>query len=71
MNRERRSMKDRRGGKERRRIFSMQRLFFNDVEKRGGELRKDTHDRRHGWVRLGRWSSAHLADLKIGKFLKR
>jgi hypothetical protein len=61
---------ERRSGKERRRIFSLHRFFH-----KGPERRKDLHDRRlleerrDGWVRISRWSSTKLHDLKISKYL--
>ena len=61
---------ERRSGKERRRIFSLHRFFH-----KGPERRKALHDRRlleerrDGWVRISKWSSVNLHDLKISKFL--
>ena len=61
---------ERRTGKDRRRIFSLHRFFH-----RGPERRKALHDRREqeerrdGWVRISKWSSAKLYDLKISKYL--
>jgi len=61
---------ERRTGKDRRRVFSLHRFFH-----KGPEMRKALHDRRaqeerrDGWVRIDKWSSAHLSDLKIAKYL--
>jgi hypothetical protein len=61
---------ERRNGKDRRRIFSLHRFFYN-----GPERRKALHDRRleeerrDGWVRISKWSSTKLDDLKISKYL--
>ena len=61
---------ERRTEKNRRRIFSLHRFFH-----KGPERRKALHDRRlqeerrDGWVRISKWSSVNLHDLKISKFL--
>jgi hypothetical protein len=61
---------ERRTGKDRRRIFSLNRLFY-----KGSERRKALHDRRlqeerrDGWVKINKWSSVNLHDLKISKYL--
>ena len=61
---------ERRTGKDRRKIFSLHRFFH-----KGPERRKALHDRRlleerrDGWVRISKWSSVNLHDLKISKFL--
>jgi hypothetical protein len=61
---------ERRSGKDRRRIFSLHRFFY-----KGSERRKALHDRRLqeerrvGWIRISRWSSVDLHDLKISKYL--
>jgi hypothetical protein len=70
MHEERRSMKDRRTGKDRRRKFGLKKLCFRGKERRSHKYRREPDERRHGWVRLGKWSGIRIADLKIGKFLK-
>jgi hypothetical protein len=61
---------ERRTGKDRRRIFSLHRFFY-----KGSERRKALHDRRlqeerrDGWIRISKWSSVNLQDLKISKYL--
>jgi hypothetical protein len=74
---ERRSMSDRRNGKDRRRLTAIKRLFsyplglhqqrYNPRAEPGE--RRHQLERRGGWVRLSRWSSVHLGSLKISKFL--
>jgi hypothetical protein len=32
--------------------------------------RRSQEERRDGWVRISKWSSANLPDLKISKFLQ-
>lgn len=62
---------ERRTGKDRRKIFNLHRFFYN-----GPERRKTLHDRRareerrDGWVRISRWSSVKLNDLKISRYLE-
>jgi hypothetical protein len=62
---------ERRIGKDRRRIFSLHRFFH-----KGPERRKALHDRRaqverrDRWVRISKWSSTKLYDLKISKYLQ-
>ena len=65
-----RSFNERRSGKERRRKISLGRLFFRGPEKRSTMDRRLPEERRNGWVRVSKWSSVPLWDLKIAKFLK-
>jgi hypothetical protein len=59
-----------RTGKDRRSVFSLHRFFH-----KGPERRKALHDRRlqeerrDGWVRISKWSSVNLHNLKISKYL--
>jgi hypothetical protein len=50
--------------------MQIQRFFFKGLERRGANDRRENEERRSGWIRVSKWSSAPLADLKIGKFLK-
>ena len=65
-----RAFLERRSGTERRRRMQIQRFFFKGLERRSANDRRDNEERRRGWIRVSKWSSAPLADLKIGKFLK-
>lgn len=61
---------DSRSGKDRRRIISLQKILYKGPERRMAiEDRRSLEERRNDWVRIDRWSSAHLQDLKIAKFL--
>jgi len=60
---------DRRSGKDRRKSISLQHFFYKGSERRMMQIRRSQVERRHGWVRIDKWSSAHLPDLKIAKFL--
>ena len=61
---------ERRSGKNRRRIISIHRFFFNGFEKRDLKDRRTNTERRDGWVRIGKWSSVKMQDLKIAKYLQ-
>ena len=61
---------DRRSGIDRRKIFSFSRFFYRGEEKRGLKERRLQAERRDDWVRVRRWASVFLRDLKIAKFLK-
>lgn len=61
---------ERRTGKDRRRIFSLHRFFYKGPERRKALLdRRMLEERRDGWVRISKWSSMNLSDLKISKYL--
>ncbi len=61
---------ERRSGKERRRVFSLHRFFYKGRERRAIQDRRSHEERRDGWVRINRWSSVNLHDLKISKYLQ-
>ena len=60
---------DRRSGKDRRRNISLHRFFYKGPERRVMQGRRSQEERRYGWVRIDKWSSVHLLDLKISKYL--
>ena len=60
---------ERRTGKDRRRIVSLHRFFYKGSERRAIQDRRTQEERRNDWVRIDKWSSVHLPDLKIAKFL--
>ena len=61
---------ERRSGKDRRRIFRLHRFFHRGPERRKApQDRRSNEERRDGWIRINRWSSRNLNDLKISKFL--
>ena len=64
-----RSKIERRSGKDRRKKLSLNRLFYYGTERRCTDDRRSQAERRDGWVRLSKWSSVYLADLKISKYL--
>jgi hypothetical protein len=59
---------ERRTGKDRRRRFGIIRAVYSGPNRRRRE-RRATEERRVGWVRISKWSSALLKDLKIAKYL--
>jgi hypothetical protein len=61
---------ERRSGRDRRLKFKLGRLFYKGSEKRSLTDRRLPIERRDGWVRISKWSSVSLPDLKIAKFLK-
>jgi hypothetical protein len=62
---------ERRSGKDRRRIFSLHRFFYKGLERREAlHDRRLQEERRDGWVRISKWSSVNLHELKISKYLQ-
>jgi len=66
---ENRSYMDRRSGKDRRKFINFRRLHYRGIDKRMIH-RRGTTERRNGWVRISKWSSVYLWDLKIAKFFQ-
>jgi hypothetical protein len=60
---------DSRSGKDRRRNISLHRFFYKGPERRAMQDRRLQEERRNGWVRIDKWSSVYLPDLKIAKYL--
>lgn len=65
-----RPITERRSGKDRRRIFNHGHFFFGRGERKNLLEQRLQAERRAGWVRINKWSSVYLSDLKIAKFLK-
>jgi hypothetical protein len=70
MDQDRRTMQDRRSVKDRRRLSGLKNFFLRVASRRGSHDRRRQLERRSGWIRVSKWSSAHLSSLKIAKFLK-
>jgi hypothetical protein len=64
-----RSSSERRSGKDRRRIFSLHRFFYKGPERRVLQDRRSQEERRDGWVRINKWSSVNLQNLKIARYV--
>jgi hypothetical protein len=64
-----RAFSERRSGKDRRRIFSLHHFFYNGPERRVLQDRRSQEERRDGWVRISKWSSVNMRDLKIAKYV--
>ena len=69
MNVLKRVLSDRRSGKNRRRNISLHRFLYKGAERRTMPNRRTQEERRVDWVRIDKWSSVYLPDLKIAKFL--
>ena len=66
-----RNSSDSRSGKDRRRSISLQKVLYNGPEKRVAiKDRRSQPERRSDWVRITKWSSVHLQDLKISRYLR-
>ena len=61
---------DKRSGKDIRRFFNFRRIRFKGSERRSIKYRRSQIERRDGWVRIDKWSSAKIQDLKIAKYLQ-
>lgn len=65
-----RNFSDRRTGKNRRRLFSLHRFHYKGPERRVQLDRRSRLERRAGYVRINKWSSVNMQDLKIAKYLR-
>lgn len=66
----RRATLERRCCKDRRRIFSLQRFFYKEPERRKTIYdRRSQEERRDGWVRVSKWSSVEMQSLKIARYI--
>jgi len=70
MDRVKRSFSDRRSGKDRRKILSLRHLRYKGSDRRTLMDRRSKIERRDGWVKIGKWSSVKMQDLKIAKYLR-
>ncbi len=59
---------ERRSGKDRRKRLSLWRLRYSGPDRRRSD-RRQLDERRQGWIRISKWSSAPLKELKISKYL--
>ncbi|MCJ8502840.1 hypothetical protein [Desulfatitalea alkaliphila] len=71
MDTRRRSAQDRRSGKDRRHLARLKQLINKGSPPRSPQDRRTTPERRSGWVRLTKWSSVYLDNLKLARWLKR
>ena len=67
-----RAFNERRSGKDRRRVFSFRRFHYKGRERRAALIkdRRSQLERRDGWVRIDKWSSVKMRDLKLAKYLQ-
>ena len=61
---------ERRSGKDRRKIFKQGHFFFRGSDKKNLKEQRSQAERRTDWVRINKWASVYLWDLKIARFLK-
>jgi len=69
MDKLKRSFFDRRSGKDRRRILSLHRLRHKGSKRRVLKDPRSRIERRDGWVKIGKWLSVKMQDLKIARYL--
>ena len=60
-----RASAERRSGKDRRRFFSLRRFHYKGPERRIQQDRRSKLERRDGYVKIGKWSSVKMQDLKL------
>ena len=65
-----RAYTERRSGKDRRKIFSFSRFSYKGKERRIKQDRRSQEERRDGYVKIGKWSSVKMQDLKLAKYLR-
>ena len=67
-----RKFSDRRSGKDRRRAFGLRRLHYKGPERREmmQKDRRSPQERRAGYVKVDKWSSVKLKNLKLAKYLR-
>jgi len=65
-----RAYTERRSGKDRRKIFSFGRFSYKGQERRVQQDRRSQEERRDGYVKIGKWSSVKMQDLKLAKYLR-
>ena len=49
---------DRRSGEDRRQVYDSDYFLNNGVDRRKGKDRRQQGERRHGYIRVSKWSSA-------------
>ena len=65
-----RAFTDRRSGKDRRKFFNLGRFRYEDQVRRAQQDRRSQQERRDGYVKIGKWSSVKMQDLKLAKYLR-
>jgi hypothetical protein len=65
-----RSFSDRRSGKDRRKSFSLRRFLYKGPERRVQHDRRSLLERRDGYIKIDKWSSVKVRDLKLAKYLQ-
>lgn len=65
-----RAVRDRRCGKDRRKLQMFKQLFSHDPHHRSLQPRRLIPERRTGWVRSTRWSSIDLSRFNLSRYLR-
>ena len=66
-----RAIPERRSYKDRRRGYNLRRFLYDGSERRKTLYdRRSQKERRYGWIRISKWSSVKLSELKISKYLQ-
>ena len=60
---------DRRSVKDRRRKIKLAYFSYKGPERRNMQERRSQTERRDGWVKVSKWSSVCLLNIKLSKFL--
>ena len=60
---------DRRSGKDRRRKIKLAYFSYKEPERRNLKERRLQAERRQDWVRVSKWSSVCLREIKLSKFI--
>ena len=61
---------DRRSGEDRRVVYNLDYFLNGGIERRKEKERRTKVERRSGWVRVSKWSSVNIRELKIAKFVR-
>ena len=64
-----RNIVDRRTVRDRRRKIKLAYFSYKGPERRNLEERRSQAERREDWVRISKWSSVCLLNIKLSKFL--
>jgi hypothetical protein len=59
---------DRRSGEDRRIVYDLDYFRNGGLERRKGKDRRTQGERRFGWVRVSKWSSVNIREIKIAKY---
>ena len=61
---------DRRSGEDRRVVYNLDYFLNGGIKRRKEKERRTKVERRSGWVRVSKWSSVNIRELKIAKSVR-